>query len=160
MRRSRTIIALGVLLLLVIGTVVVWQQTRGPATRIAEALDTLPGETQIASFTDWRLARDDLDAGVSSQSSPKEKERFFDAAYTKDYTAVSLLATVEAAMSSSYGWSVLDTEWEMYGQGRRGAVAVLKMPSDFDFAAADAALTDIGYPPADSQGCAREARTW
>lgn len=152
MGRSMTIIAACVIVLLVVAAVVVWQQTHGSKSRIESALDTMPDDTQIASFTDWRAARDDLGAALSTESSLREKSQFFDAAYTKDYTAVSLLATFDGAMSGAYGWSVLDAEWEMYGQGRRGAVEVLRMPDDFDFGAAGEALTALSYPAPDAQG--------
>ncbi|MDQ3485841.1 MAG: hypothetical protein M3445_10600 [Actinomycetota bacterium] len=68
MSRSRTITAAVVIVLVVVAAVVVWQHVGGPKSRIGQALDTMPDGTRIASFTDWRAARDDLDPELSTQS--------------------------------------------------------------------------------------------
>ncbi len=151
MTRWWTVIGAVVALLLIAVAVVVWQQSQGPQSRIDAALATMPDDVQIASFTDWRAARDNI-ADVSSDSTVHERADFFDAAYERDFSTLSLLATYEDAMTRTYGWSVLDLEWEMYGQGREGAVAVLKVPDGFDYAEADATLTELGYPEPGDDG--------
>lgn len=121
-------------------------------SRLEQALATLPATTQIANYTDWAAARAQLDPAITSDASVARKRAFLDRAYDRDFSVNSLLVPFEAPMQASYGWTVLDAEWEMYGQGREGAVEVLRMPPGFDAAAADRQLTKLGYDPANDDG--------
>lgn len=118
-------------------------------SRVESALQTLPSQTLIANFTDWAAVRDELGPSVSSRSSERARAAVFDKAYDRDYSTTSLLGVFDQDMASTYGWTVLDSEWEMYGQSRAGAVEVLRMPDGFDFAAADGTLTKLGYAAPD-----------
>lgn len=121
-------------------------------TRLDQALQTLPEQSLVANFTDWSAVRSELSPELAGGSSPDDVDTFFDAAYDRDFSAVSLLALDHAAIQDAYGWGVVDSEWEMYGQSRDGAVEVVKMTEDFDLDAVDAALTTLGYPAADGDG--------
>ena len=123
--------------------------------RIEQALDALPKQTLVASYTDWRAARVDLAPRLTSDASVQTKKAFLDSAYERDYSINSVLVAFETEMQASYGWTVLDAEWEMYGQSRDGAVAVLKMPDDFDFDAAESQLSRLGYELAGDDGVRR-----
>jgi hypothetical protein len=136
-------VAVGVVALL-------WWRLDGEQSRVEAALDTMPAQTQIVSFTDWSAARAEL-AGRTGQPTGSPA-RLLDAAYERDFSAVSLLAVSDAEVREAYGWSVLDAEWEAYGQSRRGAVEVLRMPDDFDFSAADRRLAALGYADPDEAG--------
>ncbi len=149
-----SLIATLVIVVTVVGSVIA-SRLLHHQSRIEQALDMLPEQTLIANYTDWRAARDDVASGIDSDSSAETKEGFLDAAYERDYSINSVLSEFEAEMQASYGWTVLDVEWEMYGQSRDGAVAVLKMPDDFDFDAAADQLTRLGYEPADHDGVRR-----
>ena len=55
----------------------------------------------------------------------KTRRDLFAEAYDRDYTTTSVLNVFDVDMASAYGWTVLDSEWEMYGQSKDGAVDVL-----------------------------------
>jgi hypothetical protein len=125
----------------------------GRTTPLEDGLKALPKATRTANFTDWSVMRERLDASaVGSSAQSADKQRLFDKAYDADYTAISLLALIEAEMADNYGWSVLDADWEMFGQSELGAVDVLDMGDGFDFEAADDRLTALGYPAGDELG--------
>jgi hypothetical protein len=127
-----------------------WWRLDGEQSRVEAALDAVPAQTRIASFTDWSAVRDELAGGSGpAETSP---DRLLEQAYERDFSAVSLLAVSEAEVRDAYGWSVLDAEWEMYGQSPLGAVEVLRMPEGFDFTAADRRLTELGYAEPDQAG--------
>ena len=121
-------------------------------SRIEAALDTLPSQTLVANYTDWSAIRSELAPDVSSRSELKTRRDLFAEAYDRDYTTTSVLNVFDVDMASAYGWTVLDSEWEMYGQSKDGAVDVLAMPDDFDFSAADEALAKLGYGEPDENG--------
>ncbi len=146
------VIAVVVVALLVVAGFVVWDRFQLPASPVEEGLSAMPEKTLIASFTDWSAARADLSPDIASGSTIRTKRSFYDNAYDKDYSVGSVLSTFDQVMTDKYGWSVLDTDWEMYGQARAGAVEVLKMSEDFDFDAAGDALSRLGYPAADGDG--------
>lgn len=121
-------------------------------SRIEAALDTLPGQTLIANFTDWAAVRDKLGPDVSSRSEDKTRKTLFAQAYDRDFSTTSVLGAFDADMATTYGWTVLDSEWEVYGQSKDGAVDVLLMPDGFGFARAATALTRLGYTAANEHG--------
>lgn len=121
-------------------------------SRIEAALDTLPGQTLIANFTDWAAVRDKLGPDVSSRSEDKTRKTLFAQAYDRDFSTTSVLGAFDADMATTYGWTVLDSGREVYGQSKDGAVDVLLMPDGFDFARAATALTRLGYTAANEHG--------
>jgi hypothetical protein len=121
-------------------------------SRVEQGLEALPEETLVANFTDWSAVRSELSLDLDASSSAVDLDEFFDAAYDRDFSAASVLALDHEAIQDAYGWGVVDSEWEMYGQSPDGAVEVLRMTEGFDFDAADAALTTLGYPAADGDG--------
>ena len=136
-------------LVLVVAAGLLWWQRGDDDTRFEEALATLPAQTEIVSFTDWTAAQAAVEADAAGSSSVRAKQAFLDAAYERDISAVSLLAISEADVYAAYGVSVLDAEWEIYGQSPAGAAEVLRMSEEFDFDALDSRLTDLGYAEAD-----------
>ena len=121
-------------------------------SRVERALGTLPGQTLIANFTDWAAVRSELGPTVSSRSEDRLRARLFTRAYDRDYTTTTVLGAFDQEMAPAFGWTVLDSEWEMYGQSKDGAVDVLLMPDGFDFERADRALTTLGYADPDDHG--------
>lgn len=137
------------------GALTWWRFGPGEDTRLEEALATLPEETEIVSYTDWAAVRSELDSDASGGLSHQVKQAVLDEAYERDFSAVSLLALSDAGVEAAYGLSVLDTEWEVYGQSAAGAVAVLRMSEGFDFDALDSRLTELGYSAPDGAGVRR-----
>jgi hypothetical protein len=121
-------------------------------SRVESALDSLPSQTLVANFTDWAAIRSELGSDVSSRSGPKARRDLYAQAYNRDYTTTSVLNVFDVDMAPAYGWTVLDSEWEMYGQSKDGAVDVLAMPDGFDFDSADDALAKLGYGEPDEHG--------
>ena len=121
-------------------------------SRIEPALDTLPQQTLIANYTDWRRSADELASDVSSARLSEARAAACSTRPTsRDYSTTSVLSGSTRTWRR-YGWTVLDSEWEMYGQSRDGAVDVLRMPDDFDFSAADGALSKLGYAEPEDHG--------
>ncbi len=121
-------------------------------SRIEHALAALPGQTLIANFTDWKAVRDELGPAVSSRSDEAARSRLLSRAYDRDFTTTTVLGAFDKEMAPTFGWTVLDSEWEMYGQSKDGAVDVLQLPDGFDFERADRALTALGYAAPDGRG--------
>ncbi|MGH3507112.1 MAG: hypothetical protein ACRDO2_07900 [Nocardioidaceae bacterium] len=139
-------------LVLAVAAGLMWWQRGDDETRFEEALATLPAQTEIVSYTDWTAAQAAVQTDAAGSSSVRTKQAFLDAAYERDVSAVSLLAISEADVYAAYGVSVLDAEWEIYGQSPAGAVEMLRMSDEFDFEALDSRLTDLGYAEADATG--------
>ena len=142
----------GVVALATIAAGVVASRVFHHDSRVEQALATLPQQTLVANFTDWSAVRDRLGPGVSSAAPESQRRTLLSRAYDHDFTTTSVLNVFDHDMASTYGWTVLDSEWEMYGQGRGGSVEVVRMPDGFDFAAAQAALTRLGYAEPDDHG--------
>lgn len=148
-RRRRWLFIPTAAVLMVVAGLVWWQRGDGD-TRFEEALAALPAQTEIVSYTDWAAAQDAVGSDAAGSSSQRTKDAFLDAAYEHDVSAVSLLALSDAGVYAAYGVSVLDAEWEIYGQSPAGAVEVLRMSDGFDFDALDRRLTELGYAEADA----------
>ena len=67
------------------------------------------------------------------------------AAYDQDLSAVSVLAGSVEVMADENGWTVLDTDWEMYSQSRTGAVIVLALGPQLSADTVVAGLRQVGY---------------
>lgn len=151
-RANRSVVA-AVVIVTTLSAGVIASRIFHPPSRLESALATMPAQTVVVNYTDWAAARAALhEPGVTSRSPAAARERLLRRAYDRDFSAASILSVFDAEMGPAFGWTVLDAEWEAYGQSREGAVDVLKMSADFDFAAADAALTRLGYPDADASG--------
>jgi hypothetical protein len=123
-------------------------ELRAPLSR---ALATLPDVTLTANFTDWHQVREAVGApGVSSAASEANRQEALDAAYEDDLSAVSGLVVSAPIMVEPYGWSVLDLEWEIFGQAREGAVIVAALDDGLDPDDVTAGLADVGYAEPDS----------
>ncbi|HEU0288122.1 MAG TPA: hypothetical protein VFR22_13825 [Nocardioidaceae bacterium] len=123
-------------------------ELRSPLTL---ALGTLPDVTLTANFTDWRLVRSAVDAtDVSSNDREAIRQLVLDAAYDDDLSAVSGLVGSAPAMADPYGWSVLDLDWEIYGQARQGAVIVAELGENIAPDDVTAGLARLGYAEPDS----------
>lgn len=147
MDRRVPLVAATVLLLatVVVAGVVAWRGSGGTAYQAA--VSAMPASTLRASYTDWSDVRRLADAG--DLSSERQAEDFLTRAYDRDLTSASVLVDAAPAMSRHFGLSPFDADWEMVGQGREGAVALLKVPSSVDLDAFEQRLATLGYdePP-------------
>src|SRR5512139_402850 len=102
-------------------------------TAYEDAVASLPKSTLRATYTDWaavrRLAHG---SGLGSSSSTRDVSSFVSRAYDLDLTSTSAVVDSTYAMNRRYGVSPLDAEWEIYGQSREGAVAVMSFDDSVD----------------------------
>jgi hypothetical protein len=120
-----------------------------PRSPLAAALDTLPAGTQVAGFTSWSQIREVLGVGSSTAA---DRAALSDDASLRDLSTRSVLGAHAEAMHESYGWSVADAEWEVYGQSGAGAALVLRLDGSVSFDAVRDRLDELGY--------VRRGRTW
>lgn len=113
-----------------------------PRAALVAALDGVPAETATASFTDWRQIRTRLAPSVGDDGDPST---LLAAAYDQDLSAVSVLVGSVEVMADEYGWTVLDTDWEMYSQSRTGAVIVLALGPRLSADTVVAGMRQVGY---------------
>lgn len=148
--RGRRLLLVGgvVLALLVVSAVValvVVGDDDDADTSFARAVAMAPETTQRFSWTDWSAVREQLDADVSAGSSAGEVRRFLDDAYSADLTSTSALISSSDALQSRVGLSPASVSWELLTQGEEGALLLLGIPDDFDTAALEDRLRDLGY---------------
>lgn len=139
----RTLLAVVVILVAVTGAVSVGWAHPDPRPALDIALSDAPAGTLTASFTDWQQVREVLAPDIRGRRAPTQA--LFAAAYERDLSAVSVLGDAATAMPDLYGWSVLDTDWEMYAQSDRGAAVVLAMSPGLSPSTDVAGLRSVGY---------------
>ena len=109
---------------------------------LSQGLDLLPADTRVAGFTDWGQIRTDLDFGDDAGI---DVGALVSAAFERDLAARSVLQASAPAMQESFGWSVGDLRWEMYGQATDGSVVVAGMDDDLEEKEITTVLSDLGY---------------
>lgn len=151
---NRVVVGLLALALLVAlgGGVLVWRLLS--ASAYESAVSAMPAATLRATYTDWSQVRSMADgAALDGESTVAEVDAFVRRAYDQDLTSTSALFDATSAMDDTYGFSVLDASWEMYGQGEGGAVVALSVPDSVDLDEVEANLRSLGYDaPADGAG--------
>jgi hypothetical protein len=136
-RRLLLVLAL-VLVVAGVAGYLTWQ--RLDRSRFEDALGGLPDTVLRASYTDWRAV-----TSAVGGSTPE----LLDAAFDEDLTAASALAPTFRNLEESFGVGPADAEWEVYGQAREGAVALLKVREDVDLGAVESRIAGLGYSPRD-----------
>jgi hypothetical protein len=146
------LIALALVLAVAAGGLFAWRWLS--KTDYEKAVASLPAETLRATYTDWASVRSLADgSSLNASSSVTEVDEFLDRAYERDLISTSAIYGSTHAMAREYGFSPLDTSWEMYGQSREGAVVVLRLPESADFAGVERSLGTLGYDaPPDGAG--------
>ncbi len=129
-----------------------WQAVQ--RTDYEQALASLPASTLRATYTDWERVRSMTDsATLDTSASSRAVDQFLSRAYDQDLTSTSAVADATYALARSYGFSPLDASWEVFGQSREGAVAVLQFDHAVDMGQIERNLRRLGYtPPADDEG--------
>jgi len=134
-----------VVVLVVVAGVVAWRVLGGSST-YTSALSLLPPSTLRTTYTDWQVVREqargeNLDAG----SSRSAVQGFLTRAYDLDLTQGSAIDESTVALQELYGFSPLNTRWEVFGQSRQGQVDVLRLDDDVDLPGVERALRRLGY---------------
>lgn len=123
-------------------------------TAYQDAVAMLPKATLRATFTDWaavrRLAHG---TGLDAASSSGAVSAFLSRAYDLDLTSTSAVDDSTYAMEQRFGFSPLNAQWEIYGQSRQGAVAIMRFDDGVDLAGMERNLGSLGYQaPSDGAG--------
>lgn len=132
---TRRRVALGTALAVLLGALAwvgyaVWLRP----TEFARASSLLPASTLRVTWTDWAGLRDEL-GSLSTQE-----------LIDRDLTTSSLLSSA-AEIKQGLGFSPLDAQWELMGQGRDGLALVLKFD---DVEKVADGLEEAGYSRPDS----------
>ena len=124
-----------------------------------QAVATMPASTLRATFTDWAEVRSLAGGGsLGEEASSRDVDGFLDRAYQADLISTSSVYGSTYAMAQKYGFSPLDVSWEMFGQSREGAVAVLKLPESADVSGIEGNLRTLGYDA--PEGGAGSGNVW
>ena len=143
MRRSRWLVLGVVAALLVVAGWFFWPRSSSPWE---EAIDRLPGSVLKVAYTDWTAVADEAE----SEGSPDERVA---SVFDTGLTVASALSQSADAMDENWGITPFDAEWEAYGQGRDGAVDVLKLGSDVSLDDLEERFEEMGYTaPSDGPG--------
>lgn len=149
--RKRVVVGLVALALVVVATaggLFAWRWLS--TSTYQEAVATMPASTLRATYTDWAQVRTLLGAtSLGEGSTTRDVNGFLDDAYRADLISTSAVSGATYAMARRYGFSPLDADWEMFGQSREGAVAVMRLPESVDFGGIERNLRTLGYDPPD-----------
>ncbi len=155
MRRRLLVTLAGLLVVaLVAAGLAWWFLGRGPTGPLADAFRTLPASSLRLGFTDWGRVSSELDAprGEAALDDDTVTE-FLGRAYDADVTTTSAVVDSFAGLAANLGFSPGDAEWEAYGQGREGAVDVLRLGDAVDLDEVTDHLQEAGYEaPEDADG--------
>ena len=112
-----------------------------------EALSFAPAGAEQVTFTDWDAHKSELGfAGLTSQSSDGERERFLDALKDAAPFTGGALANYVFIMPEEYGWSLLDVDWELSALGSDVApVDVVRLSDDLDLDVVTRSLTEHDF---------------
>lgn len=121
-RRVRFIAAASVVaVLLGVAAYVVWPR----GSDLERAAGLLPPSTLRVTWTDWQALHEEYD----------DADDFVAAVTDADLASASPTVAIAGSLQETFGWSPVDAEWEILGQGREGMVLVLKLAEDTDFGA-------------------------
>lgn len=140
-----SVYAVGALLLLVLGSLLVWRLLDHRST-YEQALDLVPASTLRTTYTDWAAVREQAGGTtLGVRSRPAAVSAFLSRAYDLDLTSGSGVGDSTAALGRLYGFSPLDARWEALGQSRQGQVDVLRLDDDVDMSRLEGRLRTLGY---------------
>jgi len=143
--RKRLTIALVVVLVVAVLGGGLWAWRAASRSALAEAAVLAPADAERLSWTDWAGVRREVGAELSASSSVESLARFLDRGYDADLTSTSALLASAPVLQEWFGFSPASVEWELFSQSAEGAVVLLRLPEEVDFATLEGNLTDLGY---------------
>lgn len=126
-----------------------WQSLR--MNEFERALSVAPPDAQRLTWTHWAEVRRSVDVSLDAQSPSADVERFLADAFEDDLTSMSALPESTLAMHEEYGFSPATLDWELLSQSEAGAVVVMRLPEDTDFAGVEDTLEGLGYERPDAE---------
>jgi hypothetical protein len=152
--RKRLVVALVGLLVVVLVAAGLgwWLLGRGPTGPLADAFRTLPADSLRLGYTDWARVTEELDAPRGKKALDDEvMTEFLGRAYDADVTTTSAVVDSFPGLAANFGLTPADAEWEAYGQGREGAVDVLRLDDEVDLDKVAERLEEAGYDEPDDR---------
>jgi hypothetical protein len=146
-RTRLVVLVAGLLVLVTLAGVVAWRLLDS-ASRYEQALGALPKSTLRTTYTDWAAVRTSArGSGLGASSSKAKVEAFLTRAYDLDLTSGSAVAESTYALQDKLGFSPLHADWEAFGQGKDGQVDVMRVDDSVDLAGVERRLRSLGYTP-------------
>jgi hypothetical protein len=131
-RRVRLVaVASVVAIVLGIAAYVVWPR----GSDLERAARLLPPSTLRVAWTDWQSLREEYD----------DADDFVATVTDADLASASATVAIAEPLEETFGWSPLESEWEILGQGRDGMVLVLKLDEGTDFGAIRKRYEEAGF---------------
>ncbi|MCX6398981.1 MAG: hypothetical protein NTX33_03480 [Propionibacteriales bacterium] len=148
LRRRWFVVGLALVIVAVAG-VVAWRLTRDEPSRFAAAAALAPETTERFNWTDWAAVRDALGADLSVSSSTDTLDNFLLAAFDRDLSSTTALEESAPTLHEDFGFSPATIDWELFAQGKDGAVIIIGLPEDFDYDDFRSRLEAIGFDEPD-----------
>ena len=152
--RRRWILLLVLAALVVSAAVVVgWRLRSEDRSRFATALSLAPKSAARFSWTDWAAVRSELDADLSASSSGSEVDDFLQDAFDRDLVSTTALDASAPTIQEELGFSPATIDWELFTQGKDGALVLMGLPDGFDVDGLRERLRAVGFEePDDADG--------
>ena len=147
MRLRTTVLPIITIVLIMTGGWAFSQTRSDSRSDLAQALDSIPADTGVAGFTDWAGIRKTL--GFGDVRSKVDRTSVIDSSFKRNFSARSIMQGFTEEMQSSYGWSIVDTRWEMYAQSSKGAFLSVGLNDGLKSSTVTAGLKKMGYRKVD-----------
>ncbi|GAA3654198.1 hypothetical protein GCM10022237_12710 [Nocardioides ginsengisoli] len=153
MRRRGVIIAVVVALVCAVAAVAVWRLRGSGDSRFSAAVALAPTSAQRFSWTDWKGVRKELGAHLSVDSSADDVSALLQKAFDRDLSSTTALDESAPTLQTSLGFSPASIDWELFTQGKDGALVIMGLPDSFDVGRLRKTLKAVGYDePAQADG--------
>ncbi|MEP9363438.1 hypothetical protein ABLE68_10780 [Nocardioides sp. CN2-186] len=120
-------------------------------TTFEQATAYAPADAERLSWTDWAAVRSKVGADLDADSSAADLRTFLDQGYDADLTSASALVESAPVLQTHFGFSPASATWELFSQGKAGAVVFIKMPDGTDYDAIADRLRDDGFDEPSSE---------
>ncbi|MBM7516609.1 hypothetical protein [Nocardioides nitrophenolicus] len=152
--RRRWILLLALAILVVAAVAVVgWRLRTDDRSRFATALELAPTSAARFSWTDWAAVRSELGADLSASSSGADVDDFLQDAFDRDLASTTALDASAPTLQDELGFSPATLGWELFTQGKDGALVLMGLPDGFDVAGLRERLRAVGFEePDDADG--------
>ncbi|GAA3530257.1 hypothetical protein [Nocardioides daeguensis] len=153
MRRRWIVLLVVAALVATTAVLVVWRLRSEDRSRLATALALAPTSAARFSWTDWAAVRAELDADLSASSTGNDVTAFLSDAFDRDLASTTALDESAPTVQEELGFSPATLDWELFTQGKDGALVLMGLPDGFDVAALRDRLRSVGFEePDDADG--------
>ncbi|UUW90091.1 hypothetical protein ABFU82_15435 [Nocardioides sp. WV_118_6] len=143
--RRWMVLVVAVAVLAAAAVVVVWRLRGEDPSRFSAAVALAPASTERYSWTDWAGVRDELGLDLSVDSTPDEVTDLLDQAYDHDLVQMTALDQSAPNIQRALGFSPASIDWELFTQGRDGALVIMGLPASYDIGRLREQLRSAGF---------------